>query len=225
MMLTTAFAPLIGPLGFYPVLPDATWIARMLAAGVRTVQLRCKTGSLPPEGIAAEVAAAVQTSRNYPDAQLFINDHWQLALACGAYGIHLGQEDWAALPGDVRDTLRGSGLRLGLSTHTPDELQLALAAAPSYVAIGPVYPTTLKKMPYAPVGLSQLPEWAASAVRPAADGALQKVPVVAIGGISLERLPGVLACGVDGVAVVSAITQAADPDQAARTGLALCRAL
>ena len=224
-MLTTAFAPLTGPLGFYPVLPDATWIARMLAAGVRTLQLRCKAGSLPPEGIAAEVAAAVRASQNYPDAQLFINDHWQLALACGAYGIHLGQEDWAALPEVQRTQLRASGVRLGLSTHTPEELALALAAAPSYVAIGPVYPTTLKKMPYPPVGLAQLPEWAAMASRQTADGTVQKVPVVAIGGISLERLPGVLACGVNGVAVVSAITQAEDPDQAARTGLALCRTL
>ena len=219
------FAPLTGPLGFYPVLPDAAWVARMLAAGVRTLQLRCKAGSLPAPAIAAEVAAAVRACAGVPGAQLFINDHWQLALAHGAYGIHLGQEDWAALPLGVRAQLQDAGLRLGLSTHTPEELATALEAAPSYVAIGPVYPTTLKKMPYAPVGLTQLPVWAAQARRTGPDGEPQRVPVVAIGGISLERMPGVLACGVDGVAVVSAVTQAPDPDQAARTGLALCARL
>jgi thiamine-phosphate pyrophosphorylase/hydroxymethylpyrimidine kinase/phosphomethylpyrimidine kinase/thiamine-phosphate diphosphorylase len=105
-----------------------------------------------------------------------------------------------------------AGLRLGLSTHTPAELARAKAAQPSYLAIGPVYPTTLKVMPYEPVGLAQLKQWAAQAA---------PYPVVAIGGISLDRLPGVLACGVNGVAVVSAVTLAADPQQAALAGLRL----
>ena len=209
-----AFASLIAAPGFYPVVPDAHWVGRLLSWGVRTVQLRCKAGAITA-GVADQVAAAVTVARHYPGTPLFINDHWQLALAHGAYGVHLGQEDWALLSAADRAGLRASGLRLGLSTHTPEELALACAARPSYVAIGPVYPTTLKKMPYDPVGLERLPVWAARAA---------PFPVVAIGGISLERLPGVLACGVQGIAVVSAVTQAPDPEHATRHGLALCGA-
>ena len=220
-----SFKPLLAAPGFYPVLPDADWVGRALSWGARTVQLRFKASAAASvnalslntaAGVseaADQVAAAVAISRHYPGTQLFINDHWQLALAHGAFGLHLGQEDWAALSESDRALLRQSGLRLGLSTHTPEELAVACAARPSYVAIGPVYPTTLKKMPYDPVGLTQLPAWAASAA---------PFPVVAIGGISLERLPGVLACGVQGVAVVSAVTQATDPAQATRQGVALC---
>jgi len=206
------FAPLTGPIGFYPVMHDAAWVQRLLGWGVRTVQLRCKAAGHTPAEIAREVAAAVEAGKQVPGAQVFINDHWQLALAAGAYGVHLGQEDLDTA--DI-EALRGAGLRLGLSTHTPAELARAHAVQPSYLAIGPIYPTTLKAMPYAPVGLAQLKDWAAQAA---------PYPVVAIGGISLERLPGVRAClggPDDGVAVVSAVTLAADPEQAARAGLRL----
>ena len=204
-----AFAPLTGPIGFYPVVPDAAWVRRLLGWGVRTLQLRIKAADHTPAEIEQQVRAAVLAGRVVPGAQVFINDHWQLALAAGAYGVHLGQEDL-----DTADlaALRRAGLRLGLSTHTPAELARAKAAQPSYLAIGPVYPTTLKVMPYEPVGLAQLKQWAAQAA---------PYPVVAIGGISLDRLPGVLACGVNGVAVVSAVTLAADPQQAALAGLRL----
>ena len=208
-MTCTAFAPLIGPIGFYPVVHDAAWVQRLLGWGVRTVQLRIKTAGHTPAEIEREVNAAVEAGKQVPGAQVFINDHWQLALAAGAYGVHLGQEDL-----DITDlaALRSAGLRLGLSTHTPAELARAKAVQPSYLAIGPIYPTTLKVMPYTPVGLEQLKEWAPQAA---------PYPVVAIGGISLERLPGVLACGVDGVAVVSAVTLAENPQQAALEGLRL----
>ncbi|MDO9403687.1 MAG: thiamine phosphate synthase [Polaromonas sp.] len=211
----TAFAPLIAPLGFYPVVHDAAWVERLLGWGVRTVQLRFKAAGHTPEEIEREVFAAVKAGQQFADAQVFINDHWRVALEAGAYGIHLGQEDLDALPEADLQALRDAGIRLGLSTHTPDELDRAKAAKPSYLAIGPVYPTTLKVMPYEPVGLARLKQWAASAA---------PYPVVAIGGISLERLPGVLACGVDGVAVVSAVTLAENPEQAAREGLRLCGA-
>ena len=193
------FAPLIAPIGFYPVVPTADWVEKLLCWGVRTIQLRIKTADHTPQQIANEVTAAIAAAKAVPGAQVFINDHWALALAHGAYGVHLGQEDL-----DVADieALRAAGLRLGLSTHTPAELARAKAVQPSYLAIGPIYPTTLKVMPYAPVGLDDLAVWAKQA-RP--------YPVVAIGGISLERMPGVLACGVDGVAVVSAVTLAAHP--------------
>ena len=211
-MIPTLFAPLTGPVGFYPVVHDAAWVQRLLDWGVRTVQLRFKAAGHSPAEIEREVNAAVQAGQKVPGAQVFINDHWQLALAAGAYGVHLGQEDL-----DTADiaALRRAGMRLGLSTHTPSELTRAQAVKPSYLAIGPVYPTTLKVMPYAPVGLDQLRDWAALAA---------PCPVVAIGGISLARLPGVLAClpgNHDGAAVVSAVTLAADPQQAALQGLAL----
>ena len=208
-MTSSAFAPLIAPIGFYPVVDDAAWVKRLLGWGIRTIQLRIKTAGHTPAEIEHEVLAAVEAGKLVPGAQVFINDHWPLALAAGAYGVHLGQEDL-----DTADlaALRSAGLRLGLSTHTPAELARAKAVQPSYLAIGPIYPTTLKVMPYEPVGLERLKDWAALAA---------PYPVVAIGGISLSLLPGVRACGVDGVAVVSAVTLAADPQQAALAGLDL----
>lgn len=204
-MTSKRFEPLVGALGFYPVVPDAAWVARLLDWGVRTVQLRFKPGQHSETELANQVGAAVAAGRSVAGAQVFINDHWKQAIAAGAYGVHLGQEDWAALREDERDVLRASGVRLGLSTHTPAELARAQSAGPSYLAIGPVYPTTLKVMPYDPVGLDQLARWTAH---------VSPCPVVAIGGISLERVPGVLACGVNGVAVVGAVIQAADPHKA-----------
>ncbi len=206
-----AFAPIIYPIGFYPVVPTAAWVERLLSWGVRTIQLRIKAADHTPASIAMEVNAAIEAGKAVPDAQVFINDHWQLALAAGAYGVHLGQEDLGLA--DI-EALRGSGMRLGLSTHTPAELARAKAVQPSYLAIGPIYPTTLKVMPYEPVGLERLAEWAKQAA---------PYPVVAIGGISLERMPGVLACGVDGLAVVSAVTLAGDPRQAALDGLKMAQ--
>jgi thiamine-phosphate pyrophosphorylase len=209
---TTAFAPLTGRIGFYPVVPNAAWVERLLGWGVRTIQLRIKAADHTPADIEHEVNAAIEASREYPDAQLFINDHWQLALAGRAYGVHLGQEDLDTA--DI-EALRKAGLRLGLSTHTPAELARAHAVQPSYLAIGPIYPTTLKVMPYEPVGLERLRLWARQGA---------PYPVVAIGGISLALMPGVMACGVDGAAVVSAVTLAADPEQAALQGLRIAQA-
>lgn len=213
-MIKPAFSPLVAPIGFYPVVPTAAWVQRLLDWGVRTIQLRIKAADHSPADIALQVRAAVEAGRAVPGAQVFINDHWPLALAAGAYGVHLGQEDL-----DMADieALRSAGVRLGLSTHTPVELARAKAVQPSYLAIGPIYPTTLKVMPYEPVGLERLKLWAPQ---------VAPCPVVAIGGISLERMPGVLAClsgEKDGVAVVSAVTLAADPQQATLDGLRLAR--
>lgn len=208
-MKSTQFAPLTAPIGFYPVVPTAAWVQRLLGWGVRTIQLRAKAADHSSDALQREVRAAVEAGRAVPGAQVFINDHWQLALDAGAYGVHLGQEDLDTA--DI-EALRRAGLRLGLSTHMPAELARAKAVQPSYLAIGPIYPTTLKVMPYEPVGLERLKAWVPQAA---------PYPVVAIGGISLQRMPGVMACGVDGVAVVSAITLAMDPQQAVRQGLAL----
>ena len=215
-MTTDAFTPLIAPIGFYPVVPTADWVQRLLGWGVRTVQLRIKAADHSLAEIALQVRAVVEAGRAVPGAQVFVNDHWQFALAAGAYGVHLGQEDLNTA--DI-EALRRAGTRLGLSTHTPAELARAHAVQPSYLAIGPVYATTLKVMPYDPVGLERLKLWAPQAA---------PYPVVAIGGISLERLPGVWAClggENDGVAVVSAVTLATDPQRAALQGLKLTKRL
>lgn len=182
-------------LGLYPVVDSVEWIERLLEAGVRTIQLRIK--DKVESDVEADIIAAIKLGDRY-NARLFINDYWQLAIKHRAYGVHLGQEDM-----DVAnlDAIRDAGLRLGLSTHDNMEMDRALAARPSYIALGHVFPTNTKQMPSAPQGLEQL----AAHIKTLGD-----YPSVAIGGISLERVPAVLATGVGSVAVVSAITQAAN---------------
>ena len=182
-------------LGLYPVVDSVAWIERLLQAGVRTIQLRIKDKR--DEEVEADVMAAIELGRRY-DARLFINDYWRLAIKHNAYGVHLGQEDLETT--DLK-AIQAAGLRLGVSTHDDMEIDIALAAKPSYIALGHVFPTQTKQMPSAPQGLTQL----ASHIERLAD-----YPTVAIGGISLERAPAVLATGVGSIAVVSAITQAAD---------------
>ena len=179
-------------LGLYPVVDSVAWIERLLQAGVRTIQLRIKDKR--DEEVEADVMAAIELGRRY-DARLFINDYWRLAIKHNAYGVHLGQETT-----DLK-AIQAAGLRLGVSTHDDMEIDVALAAKPSYIALGHVFPTQTKHMPSSPQGLTQL----ASHIERLAD-----YPTVAIGGISLERAPAVLATGVGSIAVVSAITQAAD---------------
>ncbi|MDR2218363.1 MAG: thiamine phosphate synthase [Yokenella regensburgei] len=182
-------------LGLYPVVDSVEWIERLLQAGVRTLQLRIKDKR--DAEVEADVAAAITLGRRY-DARLFINDYWRLAIKHNAYGVHLGQED---LETTDLNAIRAAGLRLGVSTHDDMEIDVALAARPSYIALGHVFPTQTKQMPSSPQGLEQL---AAHIAR------LKDYPTVAIGGISLERAAPVLATGVGSIAVVSAITQAAD---------------
>ncbi|MGK0739880.1 thiamine phosphate synthase [Yokenella regensburgei] len=182
-------------LGLYPVVDSIEWIERLLQAGVRTLQLRFKDKR--DAEVEADVAAAIALGRRY-DARLFINDYWRLAIKHNAYGVHLGQED---LETTDLNAIRAAGLRLGVSTHDDMEIDVALAARPSYIALGHVFPTQTKQMPSSPQGLEQL---AAHIAR------LKDYPTVAIGGISLERAAPVLATGVGSIAVVSAITQAAD---------------
>ncbi|THC25650.1 thiamine phosphate synthase [Enterobacter sp. AD2-3] len=189
------FPPVPYRLGLYPVVDSVAWIERLLEAGVRTLQLRIKDKR--DDEVEAGVVAAIALGRRY-NARLFINDYWRLAVKHRAYGVHLGQED---LETTDLSAIREAGLRLGVSTHDDMEIDVALAARPSYIALGHVFPTQTKQMPSAPQGLTQL----ASHVKRLAD-----YPTVAIGGISLERAPAVLETGVGSIAVVSAITQAAD---------------
>lgn len=187
-------------LGIYAVLPDAAWVGRMARAGVPTVQLRFKSDDRA--AVEREVRAAVEAVRG-TKACLYINDHWREAIAAGAYGVHLGQEDM-----DVADlaALRAAGLRLGLSSHGYAEMVRAESFAPSYIAMGAVYPTTLKKMATAPQGPGRLAAYARL---------LSHVPAVAIGGISASELGAIKATGVGSMAVVRAITAEPDPEAAA----------
>lgn len=202
--LATAFAATASPLGLYPVVDSCDWLELLLRQGVRTLQLRIKTATA---GLDAQVQRAVALGRTYR-ARIFINDHWQLAVQHGAYGVHLGQED---LDSADLAAIAAAGLRLGLSTHGYFELCRALAVRPSYVALGHIFPTQTKQMASRPQGLARLRQQLPLC---------GLTPTVAIGGISLERAAAVQGCGVGGVAVVSAITQATDPVLACRQLLA-----
>jgi thiamine-phosphate pyrophosphorylase len=199
-----AFAACPRDLGLYAVVPDAAWVGRLAHAGVPTLQLRFKSSD--PASIAREVEAAVQNVRSSA-SRLFVNDHWRAALVAGAYGVHLGQEDLAEMTEPDWTLLRQSGVRLGLSTHGYAEMVRADRFSPSYLALGAVFPTTLKRMATAPQGSGRLARYARL---------MQRYPLVAIGGIDEERLPAVMAAGVGSVAVVRAITAAADPQAAAQ---------
>ncbi|HEY7997013.1 MAG TPA: thiamine phosphate synthase [Steroidobacteraceae bacterium] len=188
----------------YPIVDDAEWIAQLGAVGVRLVQLRLK--GQPQVTVAAQIRRAQGLCASF-GIQLIVNDHWQLALAAGCDFVHLGQGD---LEGADLGALRRAGVRLGISTHDEHELERALALAPDYVALGPIYHTTLKVMPWAPQGLARLGQWRRRV------GAL---PLVAIGGVTLARLPEVFVAGADVAAVVSDILGAQDPPARARQWL------
>jgi thiamine-phosphate pyrophosphorylase len=189
----------------YPIVDSAAWVRRLAAHGVRMLQLRIK--DRPHQ----EVLGQIRDARTYCAAsgvQLIINDFWQLALEAGCDFVHLGQADLAGA--DV-PALRRAGVRLGISTHDEAELERALAVQPDYVALGPIYPTLLKAMPWAPQGLQRIGEWKRR---------IGTLPLVAIGGLTLERLPGVFAAGADIAAVVTDIVRAAQPETRARQWLA-----
>jgi len=200
-----AFAACPHQLGLYAVLPDAAWTGRCARAGVPTVQLRFKSDD--EAAVAREAKAAVAAVQG-TGALLFINDHWRAAIDAGAYGVHLGQEDLDALAPEALAQIRDAGLRLGVSTHGYAEMVRADAVSPSYLAMGAVFPTTLKKMPTAPQGLARLEAYARLT---------RAYSQVAIGGVDAARMPAVLATGVGSVGVVRAIVAAPDPEQACRT--------
>ncbi|OIN04848.1 thiamine phosphate synthase [Oceanisphaera psychrotolerans] len=197
------FAPMdTFKLGLYPVVTSVAWLERLLDKGVRTLQLRIKDKT--DAEVEADIKAAVELGRRF-NARLFINDYWRLAIRHGAYGVHLGQEDI-----EVADleAIRAAGLKLGLSTHGYYEMLRARELKPSYLALGHIFPTRTKDMPSRPQGLARLHRYVA----------LMKAefPLVAIGGISKERVPLVAQTGVGSIALVTAITEAADPDAAIR---------
>lgn len=194
-------------MGLYPVVDSSDWVKRVINAGVNTVQLRIKANDPRLLGNAGKLFLSDEVKRSVDYAraaqvQLFVNDYWQLALEHGAYGVHLGQED---LPEeDDLATLRQAGIRLGVSTSSIWEVCIARSVCPSYYACGPVYETHSKDVAFQTQGESNLAYWC---------HVLDK-PVVAIAGITVERSKQVVRCGAKGVALISAITQAFDPEQA-----------
>ena len=195
-----------GMYGFYPIVDDIRWLHRFLPLGVQTIQLRIK--EQPRAAVQAQIREAIALQKDYPDAQIIINDAWEDAIALGAHWLHLGQED---LAGADRDAIELAGIKLGLSTHDDTELANALAAKPDYIALGPIYETTLKKMRFAPQGLERIALWKKQI----------SVPLVAIGGITLERAPAILRQGADLIAVVSDVLQHPSPDDRVRAWLDL----
>jgi thiamine-phosphate pyrophosphorylase len=193
---------------FYLIVDAAHWLKRLLPCGVKLVQLRVKDKS--DDEIAREIAEAKRLCAAH-GAQLIVNDYWQTAIDVGCDYVHLGQED---LAGADLDAIKRAGLKLGISTHTHAELEVALQAQPGYVALGPIYPTILKEMRFAPQGLDTIGEWKRRI------GAL---PLVAIGGITLERAPGVLAAGADSIAVVTDVLRNADPEARTRAFVEVTR--
>lgn len=183
-------------LGLYPVVETADWVERLLKVGVTTLQIRNK--SLIGSALSDEIFTAVKIAKQY-NARLFVNDYWQLAIEHGAYGVHLGQED---LQDADLEKIFNAGLRLGISTHCHYEVARAHALKPSYIACGPVFPTTSKDMPWVPHGISGLNYWRE----------VLRYPLVAIGGIDEERFSTVVDTGVESVAMISAITHAENPE-------------
>lgn len=181
---------------FYPIVPDTAWLARLLPHGVRLVQLRIKDRS--EDLVRTEIETALSLCAAH-GCELVVNDYWRAAIALGAGFVHLGQEDLAAA--DLA-AIRAAGVKIGVSTHSAEELDKALSAEADYVALGPIYATTLKAMPWPPQGLPRIAAWRARI----------NCPLVAIGGITLHRAPLVLAAGADSVSVITDIVTSQHPE-------------
>ncbi|MFV0301032.1 MAG: thiamine phosphate synthase [Paracoccus sp. (in: a-proteobacteria)] len=189
---------------FYPIFDSAGWVERMLPLGIRLVQLRVK--DRPEAETRSEIRRARELCRAAA-ALLVVNDHWRIAIDEGCDWIHLGQED---LDGADLSAIRGAGLKLGVSTHDEAELARALALHPDYIALGPIWPTILKQMKWHRQGVEKLTEWKAR---------IGAIPLIAIGGLSVERAPLAFAAGADVVSVVTDITLNPDPEARVRDWL------
>jgi len=191
---------------FYPVVDSVAWVARLALLGAGTIQLRAK--NLGDADALQTVKDALEVIKGTA-AKLVVNDYWRAAIAAGARHLHLGQEDLA--DADLK-AIRDAGLTLGISTHDDAELETALRAKPDYVALGPIFPTTLKSMRFAPQGIPKISEWKKR---------IGGIPLVAIGGIKLEQAREIFAAGADSIAVVSDVTQNREPDARVRAWLSM----
>src|SRR6202045_3396229 len=194
---------------FYPVVDSVAWVARLALLGAGTIQLRAK--NLDDADALQTVTDALEMTRGTA-AKLVVNDYWRAAIVARAKHLHLGQEDLADLADADLKAIRAAGLTLGLSTHDDAELETALRAKPDYIALGPIFPTTLKSMRFAPQGIGKITEWKKR---------VGDIPLVAIGGIKLEQAAAIFAAGADSIAVVSDVTRNADPDARVRAWLGL----
>jgi thiamine-phosphate diphosphorylase len=171
------------------------------AGGAAVVQLRAKRAT---DRAALAWGEAIRTATRRAGALFCVNDRFDLALACGADAVHLGQDDLP--PARIPPALR-QRIAIGRSTHTPEQVARACEEPVDYVAFGPVYGTQSKESAWSARGLAALAD--------AVAGAAPR-PVVAIGGIDLARVADVRAAGVAGFAVISAVAGAASPDAAVR---------
>ena len=180
------------PLGIYPLVDRADKLETLFCLGITTAQLRTK--DLKDEALEQEIIEAIKISNKYK-ARLFINDFWELAIKHKAYGIHLGQED---LIDANLSAIYNANIRLGVSTHTTKEIEMALEIEPSYLAIGPIFETTSKVVAYDTVGIEELKSWSQNV----------PYPIVAIGGINLKNIQEVINIpNVDGVAMISELLE------------------
>ncbi|MGT2435425.1 thiamine phosphate synthase [Bradyrhizobium betae] len=191
---------------FYPVVDSLAWVERLTRLGVGTIQLRTKDLD---DSRALQLVTDALAITEGTQAKLVVNDYWRAAIVAGAKYLHLGQEDLA--DADL-GAIREAGLSLGISTHDDSELETALAAKPDYVALGPIFFTTLKSMRFEPQGIPKITEWKKR---------IGSIPLVAIGGIKFEHAAEIFAAGADSIAVVSEVTQSADPDARVRQWLGL----
>ncbi|EFO34044.1 thiamine-phosphate pyrophosphorylase [Roseibium sp. TrichSKD4] len=190
---------------FYLIVDRASWIERLGPLGLKLVQLRVK--DLEDDDLRAEIRSAKSICDRL-GVTLVINDFWQMAIEEKCNWIHLGQEDLTDV--DL-DAIRAAGLKFGLSSHDDAELDTAIAAKPDYIALGPVFPTILKKMKWAPQGLEKLRIWKER---------IGDIPLVAIGGLTPERASAALDHGADIASVVTDITLNDNPEARAKEWIA-----
>jgi thiamine-phosphate pyrophosphorylase len=172
----------------------------LAGAGVRLLQYRDKSASARDLlKVSRELVSALKPH----GASLIVNDRPDVAVLAGAAGVHVGQED---LEPEQARTVVGENMWIGASTHNLEQFRQAAATSADYIAVGPIFPTTSKANPDPVVGLELLRQ-----VRPLTDK-----PIVAIGGITLDRAASVIAAGADSVAVIRDVLRAAKPGEQAR---------
>lgn len=212
-------------LGIYPVVDSVEWVKKLVPLGIETIQLRIKTETETEtekpknqsiEEMEQRAEQQIQEAITFCNAykvRLFINDHWRIAIKHKAYGIHLGQEDLAKLSNNDLQSIADAKCRLGVSTHSFFEVARAHQLKPSYIALGPIFATTSKVMPWIPQGVAAVKMW----VHLLGDA----YPLVAIGGINAKRAKALKATGVGSVAMITAITEADDYEKATKDLLLL----